>query len=234
MASIVDFRSRPESARLVSAGILPDDDGDAIPVEPVEISDSGALFRTGVDERCTFPLGATVQVVITVAATGEASICPAAVAGRQEAGAARLYLVRWQAGSGGSLSERLRHVFNARGSFRVRSDPGEPVGVVIRASGVRPVEGRILDISMTGLAVLAGLDAEAELCGVTAARVAIQFPGRPAPVGVDAEILGRKLETSGIRYRLSILSSSEPDSVAEDAILDYVMSRQHDLLQKVR
>jgi hypothetical protein len=154
---------------------------------------------------------------------------------RHDSAGYRRYTFRFDA------PEEVRHRFlrflNQRRAFRVDADPDRPINVRLR---VDPTVGDVAtaallrSISSTGLGLATSARVEATLAQVDAVHLAFALPPGMLPLAIVAAIRSRRLDADGsIFYGLEFDPARTADyELQERAILDYVMLRQREDLQR--
>ena len=175
------------------------------------------------------PLGFDVEVACAIG--GRVLERQASVCGRADTETGRLYELRLlHSGSlRGEFGQLIIRHSNLRGAFRVRPDVESPISASVRAQGVSQGHRvEIEDISVTGLAGLVASTAETDLCPVTNVTLDLDL-GEAGSATVEARIVGRELDGTGIRYRFAFRDDDPSFERELDAVVTYVMSRQQHL-----
>jgi hypothetical protein len=128
-----------------------------------------------------------------------------------------------------NLLPRLRALFNRRKATRASVDPKQPVEVYLdKTTSGRTIQGRLLDLSGTGLLMQAPLECETDIVDAKDCRVTFHLRG-VAPIGISliAHIRERRLVSNSIQLGLEFdpLRTATFTSQLE-VILAYVMQRQ--------
>lgn len=131
---------------------------------------------------------------------------------------------------GGALTAALCAVFNRRSSHRVRPEPLAPPWVVLETEQGARAGGPLGDISLGGLSLQVGAEAESLLAGVENVRLSVQLPSGPRPVQAMARIRSRRLAGNRVRYGLAF----DGGAATRAAVLDYVRARREDCLRRAR
>jgi hypothetical protein len=128
-----------------------------------------------------------------------------------------------------NLLPRLRALFNRRKATRVTPDPKHPVEVYLDGTTTgRAIQGRLLDLSGSGLLMHAPLDCEANIVDAKDCRVSFHLPGvDPIGLSLFAHIRERRLVSSSIQLGLEfdpLRTATFPSQ--QERIMEYVMQRQ--------
>ena len=91
------------------------------------------------------------------------------------------------------LVPHLRSIFNERSAHRVQPDPSRPISVSIEDERrALRVHGRLVDVSVHGLAVRLTSADESSLAATWQARFSMRIPGGQPPIVVDGRIRQRR------------------------------------------
>lgn len=127
-----------------------------------------------------------------------------------------------------AADSRLWKLFNRRRHFRVEPLPERPVELTIEG-WMNPV--RAIDISAGGLAFRTGRSAIPEVDDELALKVFL--PGAVRPLALTATVRnvtgGARAARVGVEF---VREGNEKFSVTQDAIIEYVMERQRERLEK--
>ena len=124
-------------------------------------------------------------------------------------------------------SRLLGTLANRRGCIRVRPDDAAPLQLVMRAhprAPRRPLP--VLDISGTGMAVVAPRIVETELVDIYRVYLELRLPEDPKKVELEARILHRRLRGNYVQYGLEFDPSVEGFAAQQDRIFRYVTKRE--------
>jgi hypothetical protein len=128
------------------------------------------------------------------------------------------------------LPPALARLFNRRGAFRVRPDPGKPIPVTLEGfvaqGSVERTTVDLIDLSVTGLAVTVDHAFEKAFSGNVELRVSMDIPDYGDDINLGAVIHYRKLLDEGVHYGIGF----DPDRTSNfakqrRAIMDYVVRR---------
>ncbi len=134
------------------------------------------------------------------------------------------------------LATELFRLFNRRKTYRVEPDRNAPVEATLEhgQAGVQ-VQAEVVDISVEGLGVRVPADAMATLGTTDRVKVAISLPGRQAPVILIGTIRFRQVKGEEIGCGIEFdFEQSEDPKRQQNAITDYVMKRQREVLRQVK
>lgn len=122
---------------------------------------------------------------------------------------------------------------NRRGCIRVQPDEGAPVQLVLRAHPKAPRRPLpVLDISGTGIGVVAPRAVEAELVHTYRVLLELRLPDDSERLEFEARILHRRLRGSYVQYGLEFDPTVEGFSSQQDRIFRYVTRREADELAR--
>ena len=128
----------------------------------------------------------------------------------------------------------LVSLYNRREAFRVRPDVATAPMVTLRAvEGDRRATGRLLDVSVTGIAVLLPVDVAATMDDDAGFDFDLSLPNGPT-LALSA-ILRNRIETrGGVRCGLTLdLERTQRFEDRQESILQWVMRRQREILRQV-
>jgi c-di-GMP-binding flagellar brake protein YcgR len=128
------------------------------------------------------------------------------------------------------LPPALARLFNRRGAFRVRPDPGAPISVTLEGflsqGSVERTTVDLVDLSVTGMAVTVGTEFEKAFAGNVDVRVSMELPGYPDDINLGAVIRYRKLLGDGVHYGIGFDPGRTANFARQRrAIMDYVVRR---------
>jgi hypothetical protein len=118
---------------------------------------------------------------------------------------------------------------NRRGAFRIT--PAEEIMVSVSAHG-RVFQGRLMDISRTGAAVVLDRSVEDHFCTVRRLTLRLRLPSAPQEeIELRALAPNRSAHGDSVRYGLHFIDDGTPDCArAEARLLAYVASRKVEVL----
>ena len=132
------------------------------------------------------------------------------------------------------LSPGLREIFNRQRALRVPPDPKSPVRVVLeRDPGEPRVEVRLANLSATGAGLRLEPETESTLAKTSTVRISLCLPDCGEPVNMTGNIRHRRLFGAEIHYGIEFDPDlSENFARQQRAIINYVMQRQREMLQR--
>jgi len=133
----------------------------------------------------------------------------------------------------GQLPSALVPIFNRRNCFRVT--PMTNPGILVKCTAM---EGhgatlRLLDLSLTGLGLIAGLPEERILRRGEVTTVRMDLPGGSAPIVALASVVYEEMLPGGLRYGARFIPDQCDDfQSTEKAIGEYILNRQRSVLRR--
>ena len=134
------------------------------------------------------------------------------------------------------LTNRLQRTFNRRKAYRVPPDPNEPVTALIGAQKGSSQEGYtiepdVIEVAAGGLTIELQAGAETRLATLSKMNLALTIPGQESALILEVWLRHRFLFGRSVRYGLQyVLSESKEYEAAIEAIVDYVLKRQREIL----
>ncbi len=133
--------------------------------------------------------------------------------------------------------EALNRLFNRRGAYRARTEPGEVVDVQLWAHQRVPreslISARLTDISVLGMGLTAQLEQDAILKSHSLVDVSFKLPGMSNRQTVSARIVERELRGDSIHYGMQF-SDSLVQALAshQDEISAYISRREQEDIEQ--
>ncbi len=129
------------------------------------------------------------------------------------------------------IPEDLWVLFPSRVSHRVKPTEDAPVTVRLgRVDGDTTYRGRVVDLSTSGVGLAVDRETENYLHAQNAIRLHFQFPGLPKSENsttIFGKVMHRRMEGSELRYGVSFDAELELETIGQDALIRYIVSREH-------
>lgn len=133
------------------------------------------------------------------------------------------------------VAQALYTLFNRREACRIQPDRSRSIEVFLEGSpdGRRAV-ATLVDISVTGLAVLVGPQVELAMTEVGRLKLSFHLPKGREPVRLEGLVQNRTLVGTNVRYGIKFEPHLSTNFEAQRALIHgYVISRQEEILRQV-
>ena len=199
---------------------------------PVEMTDTSVKVTFPRDEAPQLPLGEEVELSFTIDGR-EPLARPGRVQSRVDSDSDRTYVfaLLQTERAREEIWRVFRSAFNMRDAFRVRPGSTSPIEVTIRIATERSFSQPLVveDISATGLAGRASMDAEEVLSRFDQARLHMTLEEGGRPIQLDAHIVGRDLMSPSVNYRFAFVRETGRQELELDEVMQYIMEYQRRL-----
>jgi hypothetical protein len=133
----------------------------------------------------------------------------------------------------GQLPPSLIPVFNRRNCYRVSPVASPGLKAECTAMGDSHARMRLLDVSLSGVGLLAGLPEDRILQMGEVTTISFHLPNHPAPIVTLATVLYEESLPGGMRYGVRYIPDKCDDfQTTERAIGDYILNRQRSVLRR--
>jgi hypothetical protein len=121
--------------------------------------------------------------------------------------------------------------FNRRTTFRVEPEPERPVPVVITVADGGELQGRAMDLSATGMALV--VTGDMDLTSGQTLELRFSVPWDPKPLYFVGRVCYCGMRDGEMRYGVDFVPHQTPDfEDIQDRLVDYVMTRQREILRR--
>ena len=214
---------------------IPNPEGDAFLGRLIDLSGSGAGASFPLSNCPVLAIGETAELVFTTQRLKTPLVIAARVQNRIEQHDSCRYGFLFLEGQlrDVDLSSDLRALFNRRKAVRVRPDPQSPINVELQAlqGGLR-VEGRLEDISASGVRIRLERQADSTLTAISTVTTSFSLPDCGV-VSLTGHIRNRQLVEGSLSYGIEFDPELTDNFVSQqEIVVRFVMQRQRELLRQ--